>query len=136
MASFTARLKELSGAEPLAKSRRIEALVTEIEQAMAEGFSRVQIVGALKDFGIDVTPAQLSTYLFRMKKRQARRAAVPAGPAGSPPSPPLAPPPRAPETAAATAPGFGAHDPRTLDAIMGSAPDMKAFAKLARKGKR
>ena len=47
--------------------------------------------------------------------------------------PSLAPVPNANPASTGSASKFGAHDPRLLDEVMRSTPDMKAFAKLAPK---
>ena len=117
----------------------------------------LKIVTALLDVGIEVTPHQLSNFIARLRRQ---REEVPDLPETSPAKhtdagskaetddspglspvtaapriasvPTLAPaPPAAP--AARPASKFGAHDPRLLDEVMRSTPDMKALARLAPK---
>jgi hypothetical protein len=108
---------------------------------------------ALLDVGIDITPHQLSNVIARLRRqredapglpearpaptrrtRTSRKAAATADRRcpGSPafPRSRLFPTPRRPTGSASK---FGAHDPRLLDEVMRSTPDMKALAKLAPK---
>ena len=134
--AFSASLERSAAQHPPSKARRIAALVPQIEAAMAQGSPRAHIVTALLDVGIEVTPHQLSNVIARLRRQ---REEVPGlSPVSAVPRiasvPTLAPtPPAAP--AANPASKFGAHDPRLLDEVMRSTPDMKALAKLAPKGK-
>ena len=126
MRPFLERLNELESTVKRPTSRRIAELLPDIEAARAKGFSRAQIVEALKAEGIEITVSMLSTYLHRLK--------------GSGPRKPQEAVPTAPETKSGSATGdpnfkYGAHDPRRLDEIMRTPPDMKALAKQAKKGK-
>ena len=121
---------------------------------MAQGSPRAQIVTALLDLGIDITPHQLSNAISRLRRQrvdsagvsEAEPAVVPAGvPKGRAvmaavstvariasvstlaPAPVGCPAPTPPASK------YGAHDPRLLDEVMRSTPDMKALAKLAPK---
>ena len=156
--AFTASLERSAVKHPPSKARRIAALLPQIEAAMAQGSPRAHIVTALLDVGIDVTPHQLSNVIARLRRQSEDAAGLPgakptinanAGPrvgtdssAGqSPPDRPVtriaSVPTLAPSLAtaptASPASKFGAHDPRLLDEVMRSTPDMKALAKLAPK---
>ena len=131
--AFTASLEQSAASHPPSKARRIAVLLPQIEAAMAQGSSRSHIVTALMGVGIDITPHQLSNVIARLRKdRQATAALL----AGRPSGVPIA---SVPTLAHLPNPGsaskFGAHDPRLLDEVMRSTPDMKALAKLAPKGK-
>ncbi len=155
--AFTASLERSAGRHPPSKARRIAALLPQIEAAMSQGSPRAHIVTALQDVGIEVTPHQLSNVIARLRRQREDTAGAPEarpalnansgprvganGPAGPSPVtsvtriasvPTLAP---ALSTAPAVSPAskFGAHDPRLLDEVMRSTPDMKALAKLAPK---
>ena len=154
--AFTASLERSAAKHPPSKARRIAALLPQIETAMAQGSPRAHIVTALFDVGIEVTPHQLSNVIARLRRQREEAPGLPqarpalnatAGPkvdTDSQASPSavtriasvrtLAP---ALSTAGAASPTskFGAHDPRLLDEVMRSTPDMKALAKLAPKGK-
>ena len=157
--AFTASLERSAAKHPPSKARRIAALLPQIEAAMAQGSPRAHIVTALLDVGIDVTPHQLSNVIARLRRQREDPPGLPearptqssnAGPkAETDGSPGLSPvtavtriasvPKLAPSLSAAPpaspASKFGAHDPRLLDEVMRSTPDMKALAKLAPKGK-
>lgn len=150
--AFTASLERSAAKHPPSKARRIAALLPQIEAAMAQGSPRAHIVTALLDVGIDVTPHQLSNVIARLRRQREDAAGLPearpalnanAGPrvgmdSSAVPSPVTkiaSVPTLAPSPTASPASKFGAHDPRLLDEVMRSTPDMKALAKLAPKGK-
>ena len=151
---------DLSAASHLpSKARRIAALLPQIEAAMAQGSSRAHIVAGLLGVGIEVTPHQLSNVIARVRSQRERSAAVqlaqpapmacviptigtkvstgrtaPEQPAAWPVSiPTLGSVPNTSSTSSNSISRFGAHDPRLLDEVMRSTPDMKALAKLAPK---
>ena len=129
--AFTASLEQSAARHPPSKARRIAALLPQIEAAMVQGSSRAHIVTALMGVGIDITPHQLSNVITRLRKQRQDTAAPPAGrPNGVPITsvPTLA---HLPNPGSASK--FGTHDPRLLDEVMRSTPDMKALAKLAPK---
>ena len=147
--AFSASLERSAAKHPPSKARRIAALLPQIEAAMAQGSPRAHIVTALLDVGIEVTPHQLSNVIARLRRQREDAPGLPeARPAlgaGFPESgatvlpvpriasvPTLAPA-RSAAPAASPASKFGAHDPRLLDEVMRSTPDMKALAKLAPK---
>ena len=155
--AFSASLERSAAKHPPSKARRIAALLPQIEAAMALGSPRAHIVTALLDVGIEVTPHQLSNVIARLRRQredapglpEARPAlnattglrvgaGIPEGPAAAAPVPRIASVPTlAPALSAAPAASpaskFGTHDPRLLDEVMRSTPDMKALAKLAPK---
>ena len=123
---------------------------------MALGSPRAHIVTALLDVGIDITPSQLSNVIARLRGQREGAAGLPqARPAlnantrprvgtvsSAGPSPvtriasvPTLAPSLSTAPTASPASKFGAHDPRLLDEVMRSTPDMKALAKLAPRGK-
>ena len=145
--AFSASLERSAAKHPPSKARRIAALLPQIEAAMAQGSPRAHIVTALLDVGIEVTPHQLSNVIARLRRQREDATglpeAKPALGAGTPESgatvlpvpriasvPTLASSPNAGSTSK-----FGVHDPRLLDEVMRSTPDMKALAKLAPRGK-
>ena len=161
--AFTASLERSAAQHPPSKARRIAALLPQIEVAMAQGSPRAHIVSALLDVGIDITPHQLSNVIARLRRQRDDAAVLPgtrlaptsnahpndhskAGtdssaaqlPADRPVTriasvPTLAPVPNAGPASTGSESKFGAHDPRLLDEVMRSTPDMKALAKLAPK---
>jgi len=161
--AFTASLERSAAQHPPSKARRIAALLPQIELAMAQGSPRAHIVTALLEVGIDITPHQLSNVIARLRRQRDDAAVLPgtrlaqtsnAHPNDSSKSgadssaaqltsdrpvtriacvPTLAPVPNAGPASTGSASKFGAHDPRLLDEVMRSTPDMKAFAKLAPK---
>lgn len=78
--------------------RRIEELLPDIEEAFAKGYTRANIVAALKCEGIDISVATLSIYVQRLRQRRGRPPAPSAG-----------------NDLAPTAPGSGTQDPPLAD---------------------
>ena len=95
----------------------------------AEGFA-----GGVSDpFGYTLVLLLVGWFIARLRKQRQDAAPVPVGrPSGGliASVPTLA---HLPNPASASK--FGAHDPRLLDEVMRSTPDMKALAKLAPRGK-
>jgi hypothetical protein len=59
--------------------RRIEELLPDIEEAFAKGYTRANIVAALKCEGIDISVETLSVYVQRLRQRRGRPPAPSAG---------------------------------------------------------
>jgi len=155
--AFTASLQRSAAEHPPSKARRIAALLPQIEAAMAQGSPRSHIVTALLDVGIEITPHQLSNVIARLRRQRADAPGASlkapalvetnglqvesssANGAGTGLARPKVASAHAPAPPNAAAPGispaskFGTHDPRLLDEVMRSTPDMKALAKLAPK---
>ena len=145
--AFTESLDRSAAKHLPSKARRIAALLPQIEAAMAQGSPRAHIVAALQDVGVDITPHQLSNVIARLRRqredapglpeaRPALGAGIPESGATVLPVPRMASVPKltpalSAAPAASPASKFGAHDPRLLDEVMRSTPDMKALAKLA-----
>ncbi len=151
---FTVSLEQSASQYPPSLARRIAVLLPEIEAARAQGSPRAHIVTALRGVGIDITAHQLSNLIARLRRRQVREVLPEAGHApnandGSKAAvissaassqitriasvSTLADPANARSTSTVPASKYGAHDPRLLDEVMRSTPDMKALAKLAPK---
>ena len=158
--AFTASLEQSAAEHPPSKARRIAALLPQIEAAMARGSPRAHIVKALQDVGVQVTAHQLSNVIALLRRQRDSAPGLPglstaeqardsisglkARTDGSPGTSPVSAVPRIASVptpasalsggrAASQQPRFGAHDPRLLDEVMRSTPDMKALAKLAPK---
>ena len=56
--------------------RRLEELLPDIEEGLAKGYTRANIVAALKTEGIDISVATLSVYLQRLRQRRDRTSAA------------------------------------------------------------
>jgi hypothetical protein len=136
--AFSASLERSAAKHPPSKARRIAALLPQIEAAMAQGSPRAHIVTALLDVGIEVTPHQLSNVIARLRRQREDAPGLPESGATVLPVPRIASVPTLASAlsaapTASSASKFGAHDPRLLDEVMRSTPDMKALAKLAPK---
>jgi len=147
MASFLEQLNqpEVEKARPM--SRRILELLPDIEAAIAKGFSRTQIVEALKKSeDIDITPSMLSNYVRRARQRRRPGAPSPATPAPSPAEfatpaeaalgQPGSNEPAPASTSTSTSPQHGEPDPHPVDESLSATPDMNALARQGGKGSR
>jgi hypothetical protein len=152
--AFTASLERSKARDPPSKTSRITALMPQIEAALTQGSPLAHIVTALLTVGLAVTPHRLSKVVASLRRQRADAAGLPkARPAlkanaglsvGTDSPPGLSPvtrvscvptPALSPSTAPAARPPsqYGMYDPRLLDEIMRSSPDMKALAKQAPK---
>jgi hypothetical protein len=68
MSDLLSKLHRMEGAEGRPVFRRISEPSPEIEEAMSQGFTRLQIVRGLKELGIEISEATLSKYLFRIRR--------------------------------------------------------------------
>lgn len=130
----TSLLDVLEQSEPGVMVRRIETLLPQIQAAQAKGFSRAQITQALQTFGITISPKLLSKYLWQIKRR---RAPLPvATPPSAAPRPSASTPTQAPVTLPLESePGVrGSHDPRFLDDIINTSPNLDKLVRNGRKG--
>jgi hypothetical protein len=106
-----------------------------IERALQSGAPRSRVVEILKTHGIGLSVASFNEYLYRERKRR-RKAMTPTAPAPAP-----APIHRGPEVMSdeqlptATEP-FKRSDPRAIDAIINSTPDLESLAKIHREQSR
>jgi hypothetical protein len=149
-----ASLERSKDKHPPSKARRIAPLLPQIEVAMAQGSPRAHIVTALLDVGITVTPHELTKFIASLRRQRAGAAgaseARPAlnanagagvgtdSSAGASPATGIAgvpTPALSPSTAPTASPPsqYGMYDPRLVDEIMRSSPDMEELAKLAPK---
>lgn len=101
-------------------------VLPEIELALSLGAPRDAVVKALNDDGIPMTMTTFAANLYRLRKAPRPGSDLTRTPASTPST--VAP--RSVETPHR----YGQHDPRRLDDVMRSTPDMKALAKLASKG--
>ena len=136
MPSLSDSLLAAAGKTPKLKSRRIEALLPEIQAELAKGYTLAQIAQALNDFDIKVSGKELSTYILRINKRRARPPApalsVPGASATTKPGSTTQPPVAAP---AHVDPGVrGSHDPRFIDDILSNPPNLRELTKRPLKG--
>lgn len=58
--------------------RRLRELLPDIEEAMSKGYTRANIVKALKAEGIEISVSVLSTYLQRLRQRRPPLSTQPA----------------------------------------------------------
>ena len=154
--AFTTGLERNAGQYLPSVARRIAALLPQIEAAKAAGSSRAHIVAALLDAGIEISPHQLSNVISRLRRRSGnglnRHGGCSTTHSGdgsrlegvgslsrveAPATVGRHVFPRSPSAHAGLATAnppwnFGAHDPRLLDEVMRSTPDMRALAKLAK----
>jgi hypothetical protein len=110
-------------------SRRVAELLPEIEESIRRGFTRDQIVRALKAEGIEISPSTLSTYLLRLRRRRPNAGTTEPAPVVAkaelqlPAPSPTAPPAPGPSS------GF---QPGDIAAIARSEPDLKELRRLGR----
>ena len=157
--SFVARLLVLAeGAEGRSKAARLRDLASDVEAALGAGVPRLQVIQALKDHGIDMSLSTFATTLrrIRIKNGKATALAIPAAvPIHNVPAAPAA---GVKGTAKPSEGAFGSnvqptglletsstdrpppyltpsYDPRDIDRILATPPDMEGLARIARQAK-
>ena len=156
---LVAELLELAGdAKKRSKTARLQDIAPAIEAALASGVPRIHVVQALKNHGIDMTLGTFTTTLRRIRIKNGR-AVAPATPAAVPL--PNAPGAQAAsvEGIAKSAEGTSGsdvqarslaelsstdptppyltplYDPRDIDRILATPPDMEGLSRIARQAK-
>jgi len=125
------RLRKLAADDQnKSKTARVREVIDEIEAALAAGVSRQKVLDALAADGLVMSMRTFDTILKRIRQSRGGKPArastsrvkeKPSGVAAEPDSEPSA---------------AGSHNPRDIDDILRSTPDLDALAKLARRSKK
>ena len=118
------------------KAARLRDIVAEVEATLSAGVARVQVLDVLKEHGIDMSLATFATTLRRIRLKNGKTKVSPV------PSP--APNPTVIQKGLSQSPEGSSssivraespsYDPRDIDRILATDPDLKGLAKLAKKG--
>ncbi len=113
------------------KAARVREVIDEIETALAAGVSRQKVLEALAADGLVMSMRTFETILKRIRRNKGGRKTRATAP---PPRVKEKPTGAEPEEAEASV--TGSHDPKDIDEIVRSTPDLDALAKLAKRSKK
>ena len=140
------RLKALAADDKKrSKAARLRDVIEDVEAALAAGVPRQDVLDELNSLGLDMNLATFETTLKRIRAKQKVNPFPTSGPNASQitrtPSfqqKPTARPQKAKQETHTEDPPDQeqSHDPKDLDSIMGSVPDLDTLAKLAKKGRK
>ena len=113
------------------KAARLRDVVEDVEATLAAGVSRIHVLQVLKECGLDMSPATFDSALTRIRSKRGKPTA-PAKPKTDASASKVGV--TATQAAIATPPHLNpSHDPRDIDAILATVPDLAAYSKLAKK---
>ena len=114
------------------KAARVREVIDEIEMAFTAGVSRQKVLEALAADGLVMSMRTFETILKRIRRTKGRKKMRPT-----------ATPPRVKEKPTGVEPEQdteasvnGSHNPKDIDEIVRSTPDLDALAKLAKRSKK
>ena len=115
------------------KAARVREVIDEIETALAAGVSRQKVLEALVADGLVMTMRTFETILKRIRRTKGgKKMRATATPPRVKEKPTGVEPPEQETEASVT----GSHDPKDIDDIVRSTPDLDALAKLAKRSKK
>lgn len=131
------RLQALAkGDDKRSKAGRLRDVYPDVEAAISSGVSHEVIVEALKEGGLNMSIASFRSTLQRIRENQPRSSLKTENVRASNSAPgelTTAKPHKHVETPDAEP--VASHDPKEIDKIIGSQPDLDGLAKLGRKNK-
>lgn len=115
---------------------RIYDLIDDIEAALSAGVSRSLVVNELNEDGFKITLSTFENIIRRIRKQRNESPLTAAQSVLQPPALSIKAHEISPiEIAEEKKSTVGSHDPRELDKIFNSRPDMEALAKFAKRNK-
>jgi hypothetical protein len=148
------RLLELAADDTKrSKIARLADVIDEVEAVLSAGVRRSHVIDELAAYGLRMTYHSFDSALCRIRKKRGMKSSITAtqnhsnalnDPPKNPATKTLKPTTYKPveESSAvevedgSDASGYGSHDPRAIDAIMRSTPDLEYYEKIARNNRR
>jgi hypothetical protein len=137
------RLKSVSGDDSKrSNSALLRDVIDDVEAALAAGVSRVVVVDELAAFGLAMSLSAFDTALHRIRKKKGKPSVKPVTQVKSNNQlvtktiQPVNKPSVVELEDEEEPPLVVSHDPRDIDAIMRSTPDLEYYAKIARENRR
>ena len=134
------RLKTVSGDDSKrSNSALLSDVIDDVEAALAAGVSRVVVVDELAAFGLTMSLSAFDTALHRIRKKNGKPTVTTVKPNNQSITKTIQPvnKPSVVELEDDSEPPLVvSHDPRDIDAIMRSTPDLEYYARIYRESKR
>ncbi len=121
------------------KAARLRDVIDEVEATLASGITRAEVVRRLSESGLEMALATFNSELQKIRNKRGRPPAAPVKPDNRPASrkdQPINNPAVAESNDDSEPKLVASHDPRDIDAIMRSTPDLEYYAKIARDNRR
>ncbi len=135
------------------KIARLTDIIEAIETVLSAGVRRSAVIDELADYGLKMTYHSFDSALRRIRKKRVKQSINPVNTGDSkslsdplikPGIKTIKPVTNRPVSVSdstvsdgdSDASDYGSHDPRTIDAIMRSTPDLEYYAKIARENRR
>ena len=134
------RLKTVSGDDSKrSNSALLRDVIDDVEAALAAGVSRVVVVDELAAFGLAMSLSAFDTALHRIRRKRGKPTVTPVKPNNQSITKTIQPvsKPTVVELEDDSEPPLVvSHDPRDIDEIMRSTPDLEYYARIYRESKR
>ena len=135
------------------KVSRLEDIIEAIETVLSSGVRRSVVIDELAEYGLKMTYRSFDSALHKIRKNRVKPSSSPVNTGDSnslsdplikPGIKTIKPVTNKPVSMSdstvsdgdSDASDYGSHDPRTIDAIMRSTPDLEYYAKIARENRR
>jgi len=134
------RLKSVSGDDSKrSNSALLRDVIDDVEAALSAGVSRSVVVDELAAFGLAMSLSAFDTALHRIRKKKGNLSVTPVKSNNQSITkimPPVSKPSVVELEDDSEPPLVVSHDPRDIDAIMRSTPDLEYYARVYRESKR
>ena len=126
------------------KAARLRDVIDEVEATLAAGITRAAVVKMLAENGLEMSLATFNSELQKIRNKRGKPSVI-SGLSNNQSITPTAQSANNPSVAKSCGKeseedsdttGYGSNDPRTIDAIMRSTPDLEYYEKIAKNNRR
>ena len=121
------------------KAARLRDIIDEVEATLATGITRAEVVKKLSENGLEMALATFNAELQKIRKKKGKLSVTPVksnNQSITKTIQPISKPPVVELEDDSEPPLVVSHDPRDIDAIMRSTPDLEYYARVYRESKR
>ena len=114
------------------KAARLRDVIDEVEATLAAGITRAEVVKKLSENGLEMALATFNSELQKIRKKRGKPSVISNNQLVTKTIQPVSKPSDTEPDDDEEPPLVVSHDPRDIDAIMRSTPDLEYYAKIAR----
>jgi hypothetical protein len=127
------------------KAARLRDVIDEVEATLAAGITRSEVVKKLAENGLEMALATFNSELQKIRKKRGKPSVIPVKSNNQSVTKKIQPTSIQPviksdsaesKDGSKPADEYGSHDPRAIDAIMRSTPDLAKYERLYKESKR
>ena len=126
------------------KAARLRDVIDEVEATLAAGITRAEVVKMLAENGLEMSLATFNSELQKIRNKRGKPSVIQVISNNQPITKMLQPVNKQPVVKSdekesdndSDATGYGSYDPRSIDAIMRSTPDLEYYEKIARNNRK